>query len=150
MNCSISSGGSHVAPKRTSISEADRSLGCTFSNAAIFTVYWGSSIPFNSCSFLRTSPERYSSAVSYCFVVGLRKITPVSSSASCSSVLPISCAIYGISILAFSAIDTARASDAVSTDVITLCWRMVRFVNMSALRSRLPFSSMTSREHNKQ
>ena len=47
-------------------------------------------------------------------------------------------------------LDTARASLAVST-LVTASWgRIVRLVNISALRLRLPSSSSTSREHSRQ
>ena len=48
--------------------------------------------------------------------------------------------------LAFSAMETARASTDVSTCSTVRCWRMVRLVNMSAFRSSSPFSFTISRE----
>ena len=70
----MSDSGIQVAPNRTLISEAVRSLGWTFSNAAIGTLRASanSSLPAArsfSCtarlvaSFLRTFPDRNSSAV---------------------------------------------------------------------------------------
>ena len=53
--------------------------------------------------------------------------------------------MYSMSTRAFSAMDTARASLAVST-VVTASWGlMVRWVNISALRSSLPSSSTISK-----
>ena len=43
--------------------------------------------------------------------------------------------------------ETARASEAVSTRLTAIYGLMVRLLNMVALRSRFPFSSSTSREH---
>ena len=50
---------------------------------------------------------------------------------------------------AFSEMDSASASDAVSTDVMASWGRIVRFVKMSALRLRLFSSSSTSREQSR-
>ena len=47
---------------------------------------------------------------------------------------------------AFSARDKARASDAVSTRLTLIFCLMVRLVNISALRMKLPSLSVTSRE----
>ena len=100
-------------------------------------------------SFARTFPDKYSSAVTYLAgsAAGIRKITPCKSAINSSCVLPVSCSIKGKSTWAFSPIDRARASLAVSTEVISR-WRfIVRFVNISAFRLKLPSSSSTSKEH---
>ena len=62
---------------------------------------------------------------------------------------PIRPAMYSRSTRAFSPMDTARASTAVSTLVTARRFWMVRLVNISALRSRLPSSSSTSSEHSR-
>ncbi len=160
MNCSTISGGNHVAPKRTDISLAVRSTGCTASSAATFSAYSSgenSAYCFAVASFSLTLPERYSSAGRYFAVVssaslysGFLKITPFKSLNISSSVLPVRFIIYGISTFAFSARERAYASDAVSTNsTLTFCL-MVRFENISALRAKLPSSSSTSREDSRQ
>ena len=116
----------------------------------MLAAYLGLSISFNSRSFHLTSSERYSSAVSYCSEDGLKNIMPAKSSVSCSSVLPASFPIYCKSTFAFSESDTASASAAVSQEVTGSCCRMVRFENISALRTNAPFSSRTSREQSRQ
>ena len=57
--------------------------------------------------------------------------------------------INGKSTCPLSPMEIAKASLAVSTLVISTEGRIVRFVNISALLSKLPFSSMFSNEHNK-
>jgi len=71
-------------------------------------------------------------------------MTPFKSENNSSSLLPVSSRIYSISTVAFSPIDTASASSAVSTSVIGLCGLIVRLKNISALRSSSPFSLITS------
>ena len=153
MNCWMYSLSIHVAPRRTSISEASRSLGWAAVRASTLTAKAGSCSAARWAwrSFRRTLPDRYSSAVTYWgrspsgTGPGRRKITPRSSAASSSLVLPVSCSIYAIYTRAFSEMETARASEAVST-VVTASWGLiVRLVNISALRSSLPSSSSTSR-----
>ena len=147
----------HVAPRRTSISDASRSLGCAAFKARTFASKYGdiSAASSASRSFCRTLPERYSSAVTYVAFPsssrgpGTWKITPVRSSAISSSSFPVNSAIKGRSTFAFSAMETASASDAVSTCSIVCCWRIVRLVNMSALRSMFPSSSSTSSEQSR-
>ena len=50
---------------------------------------------------------------------------------------------------AFSESDTASASEAVSTCATGVLGRMVRLVNISALREKLPSLSSTSSEHSR-
>ena len=142
----------HVAPIRTSISDASSSFGCTPSNEVTLMAYsgWFSAKVFATDSFSRTFPLKYSSAVSHSSVTGFWKITPASSFVISSSLLPASCDIYAKSTPAFSLSDTASASLAVSTLVTTSCFLMVRFVNISALPMKFPSSSSLSREHNRQ
>ena len=82
--------------------------------------------------------------------MGLRKITPCKSAKISCSLLPVSCSIYAISTFAFSERLTDRASEAVSTEVTTRRCLMVRFENISALRTKFPSSSSTSREDSRQ
>ena len=152
MNSVIYSGSTQVAPRRTSISEASRSLGCTRSSACTLTSYsWSLDAKERAVSsFARTFPERYSSAFSYLPVSGFLKMTPVSSCATSSSVFPVSCAIYSRSTRAFSPMERARASLAVSTLVTGSARRIVRLVKISAFRSNLPSSSRISRDARRQ
>ena len=152
MKSRIYSGFTHVAPRRTSISDASRSRGCTCSKNATFTAYLGSfsAKVFAISSFFRTLPDRYSSAVSHWSFKGLIKITPRSSSVSSASLLPDNSIMNGISTFAFSPIDTASASLAVSTCVTTSAFLMVRLVNISAFLCRLPSWSTISREQRRQ
>ena len=151
MNCWIYSLSIHVAPSRTSISDASKSLGWAAVNA--FILIWNLGSAGNaSCakrSFSRTLPDRYSSAGTYLSFVGSTKITPVSSWASSSSVFPVSWLIYSISTPAFSEMESAKASEAVSTLVTTSWGLIVRLVNISALRERLLSSSSISKEHSR-
>ena len=173
MNCWYTSIGTQFAPMRTPISPAPRSWGWTASKASTClraAGFWlsgaASRKAFAIRSLRRTFPERYSSAVTgekacrlreaprslsgFSGPSMLRKITPESSASSSSGDLPESWAIYSMSTRAFSAIETARASLAVST-LVTATWgRMVRLVNISAFLFRLPSSSSTSREHKRQ
>ena len=150
-NCCISVSGIHVVPKRTEISAALKSSGMTCFKASAFKEKAGSDFAAISAifSFSRTSPDRYSSAVTYLAgsEFGTRKITPLSSSAISSCGLPVSCAIYGKSTRAFSPIDNARASLAVSTEVTSRWGFIVRLENISAFRLKFPSSSSTSKEH---
>ena len=150
-----------MVPSRTLISPAVKSFGCTCSSASTLRAYAGS---FSAASLAlfslsRTRPDRYSSAV--CQPAkgslpesGSLKITPARSRLICSifSLLPagfrspIRLAMNPKSTQAFSPMETARASDAVSTLLTAIYGLMVRLWNISALRSRLPFSSSTSRE----
>ena len=159
VNCSIYSTGIQVVPSLTVISLAVRSFGCIASNASTFTLK-ASSILASSCAirnFSRTLPDKYSSAVrylgKYCSFSsscnGLRNITPFKSSNNSCSVLPESEDINSISTFAFSPIDTANASLAVSTWVISFFAPIVRFVNISALRFKFPSSSNSSKEHSR-
>ncbi len=77
-------------------------------------------------------------------------MTPSNSFTNSSVVCPVSSDMKPRSTRAFSDMDTASASLAVSTWVISINGLMVRFVNISALRSSSPFSSSTSSEHKRQ
>ena len=157
---------------RIPISPAVKSTGCTAVRASTlcsrFSFFSGGNTPCKALtirSFRRTLPDRYSSAVTngkrfkstnargissgFSAQFTFRKITPASSVSSSVSVLPDNSAINGISTRAFSAMDTASASLAVSTEVTATWGRIVRLVNISALRLKLPSSSRTSREHSK-
>ena len=85
----------HVAPIRTSISDASSSFGCTPSSEVTLMAYSGrfSANTFATASFSRTFPDRYSSAVSHFSVTGFWKITPASSFMISSSLLSASCDI---------------------------------------------------------
>ena len=148
----IYSGSIHVTPSRTSISDASKSFGWTRSSACTLISYsgWFSANCLATASFSRTFPDKYSSDVSHISVNGFLKITPVSSSVISSSRFPANCAIKGISTFARSPIETASASLAVSTKVTGSGFRIVRFVKISAFRFKLPFSSKSSREDNRQ
>ena len=74
-------------------------------------------------------------------------MTPLSRSAISSSDNPVSSAMKDISTFAFSEMETARASEGVSTLVILTDFLIVRLVNISALALRLPSSSTSSKEH---
>lgn len=50
---------------------------------------------------------------------------------------------------AFSAMETASASAAVSTCIMVVCWRIVRLVNISALRANPTCSLRTSSEQSR-
>ncbi|GFI47600.1 hypothetical protein IMSAGC019_02926 [Lachnospiraceae bacterium] len=150
---------------RTLISGAVKSFGCTARSASTFAENSGysSAAFFAFSSFLRTSPERYSSAVCQplCQSVFSSEITagPLSGSLKIMpfksemiwgilSPPPIRDAINPRSTQALSPIETPSASTAVSTLVTGWrCW-IVRFVNISALRFKFPSSSSTSKEHN--
>ena len=158
--------GIQLTPMRTPISPAVRSTGCTASSAVMFPLICSSKSGLASVSalairsFRRTFPDRYSSAVTKAYrsrsakALGIaaassahwmsRKITPDSSVSSSFSLFPESSAMYAISTRAFSEMETARASLAVSTVSTALCGLMVHLVNISALRSSFPSSSMTS------
>ena len=146
--------GIQVVPSLTVISLALRSLGCISVNALTLMLKL-LSVFACSCAirnFSRTLPDKYSSVVrylgKYCSFSascnGLRNMIPFKSSNSSCSVLSVSEVINSISIFAFSLIDTANASLAVSTCVISFFAPMVRFVNISALRFRFPSSSNIS------
>ena len=151
MNWSTYSGFIHVAPIRTSISEASRSFGITASSAFAFTSYSGllSTALFATASFSLTLPDRYSSAVCHSSLKGSLNITPTRSSVISVSLFPVSSIIYGMSTFAFSESETASASLAVSTLVTTSARLMVRFVNMSAFSLKFPSESNFSREHSR-
>ena len=123
----------------------------TFWSASTLTAYSGFSFAaaFAVMSFARTFPDKYSSAVTYFTgsVFGILKIIPRKSSMIFSCVLPVSCAIYSKSTRAFSPMESASASLAVSTNVTSRCGLIVRFVNISAFLLNFPSSSSTSREH---
>ena len=74
MNASMSFGEIHVAPRRTSISEASRSLGCTACSASTFGIktIFSFAAACAVLSFSRTLPERYSSAVCHVWDSGSR------------------------------------------------------------------------------
>ena len=138
MNSRIYEGSIHVAPRRTSISLASRSLGCACRSASTF-----GQIKQGVLSRLLRFPQLLPDVAGEIFIcclplprAGSRKITPFSSLISSSWLLPVSCAIYAISTQAFSEMDSASASEAVSTLVTASCARMVRLVNISALRLR--------------
>ena len=142
----------HVAPIRTSISDASSSFGCTPSSAETLIAYsgWFSANTFAICNFSLTFPLRYSSAVSHFSVTGFKKITPASSFVTSSSLFPVSSDIKAKSTLAFSPNDTASASLAVSTLVTTSAFLMVLLENISALPLKLPSSSSFSNEQSRQ
>ena len=123
MNCLTVSGSIHVAPRRTSISEASRSLGCAARRASALYANMGlsSAARSASASFCRTFPDRYSSAgTNTSGFSGRRKITPRRSASSSSSLLPDREVIYSISTRAFSEMETARASAA--SKVVRSAW----------------------------
>ena len=154
------SSGVHTAPSLTEISLAERSLGRAFSKASTLTIKSSgsaSAASFASLNFSRTLPERYSSAARYFSSVlsslhlWFKKIIPLRSSTTSSSVLLQSCAIKPMSTFAFSPIDIPRASTDVSAFAIFLCGFIVRLWKISAFRFRLPssfkISSAVSRKY---
>ena len=152
MNCLTVSGSIHVAPRRTSISEASRSTGCAARRASSLQANAGSFFAARSASasFSRTFPERYSSAgTNTSGLSGRRKITPRRSVSSSSSVFPESADMYSISTRAFSDMETARASAAVSTCSTARWGWIVRCVKISAFRSSWRSSFRISSEHSK-
>ena len=121
MKSLISSGGIHVAPSRTLISDALRSLGCTRFNASTFGRYNSefSAASIASFSFSLTFPDKYSSSDtnvgSFPGRSGRRKITPSSSFSISSARFPVKVHIYSISTRACSDSDRDKASLTIST-----------------------------------
>lgn len=87
MKSFTSSDGNQADPRRTSISVAAKSAGCTDFSASTFSAKRGSvsAAASATASFSRTLPERYWSSVSHSFVCGLRKISPFKSGRNSST-----------------------------------------------------------------
>ena len=129
------------------MSPASIRSGMAASSAETFSVKSG----FDSAALLAAAslflmfPERYASAVSHADVSGFKKITPLRSEIiSLFSFPSISSDMKSRSTPAFSEMETARASAAVSVCVILTGGCKVRFVKMSALPISLPSLTFSS------